>query len=54
MHIFYWGLSAYFKVPALLKIYNVGEETASKSPTKHMPAVIAHFKRRQRNSENIQ
>lgn len=36
MHIFFWGLTTYFKVPVLLKICNVGYETVSKSPTKHM------------------
>jgi hypothetical protein len=45
MHIFYWGLSAYFKVPALLKFGNVGYETVSKSPTKHMLHVGRNYKK---------
>lgn len=43
MHIFFWGLTTYFKVPVLLKICNVGYETVSKSPTKHMLNVMRNY-----------
>ncbi len=45
MHIFYWGLSTYFKVSVLLKICDVGQETAPKSPTKHMLHVTGKAKK---------